>query len=167
MIGAPREAPTVCSFRRTFITLGSRNFAPCNPYNPARQKRYRRPGYETLPSGWRGINSAMTPAAAIFGGLAVLFTVCALLPVGASACFGERAAGRLATSIGAIAGLVLLMACALWTYLPRISLQLSEEERHLTMFVVFIAGVPALFIYLGTLAGYIAMGFIGSAHEED
>jgi len=35
------------------------------------------------------------------------------------------------------------------------------------MFVVFIAGVPALFIYLGTLAGYIAMGFIGSAHEED
>jgi len=45
----------------------------------------------------------MTPAAAIFGVLAVLFAVCALLPVGASAFFGYRAGERLAIGIGAIA----------------------------------------------------------------
>jgi hypothetical protein len=59
----------------------------------------------------------MTPAAAIFGVLAVLLTVSALLPV----------------------------AC----------------------FCVFIAGVPALCIFLGSLASYIAMGFLGLAHEQD
>jgi glycerol-3-phosphate acyltransferase PlsY len=109
----------------------------------------------------------MTPAAAIFGVLVVLFAVCALLPVTASAFFGYRAGKRLATGIGAIAGLVLLMSCTLLAYLPHISQQLSEEDRHLALFVVFFAAVPALCIFLGTLAGYIAMGFLGLAHEQD
>jgi hypothetical protein len=109
----------------------------------------------------------MTPAAAIFGVLAVLFTVSALLPVAASAFFGYRAGELLAISIGAIVGLVLLTSCALLAYLPHISRPLSEEDRHLALFVVFFAGVPALCIFLGTLAGYIAMGFLGLAHEED
>jgi hypothetical protein len=47
----------------------------------------------------------MTPAAAIFGVLAVLLTVSALLPVAASAFFRYRAGERLTISIGAIAGL--------------------------------------------------------------
>jgi hypothetical protein len=109
----------------------------------------------------------MTPAAAIFGVLAVLLTVSALLPVAGSAFIGYRAGELLAISIGAIAGLVLLMSCALLAYLPHISQQLSEEDRHLSLFVEFIAGVPALCIFLGSLASYIAMGFLGLAHEQD
>jgi len=109
----------------------------------------------------------MTAGVAIFAVLTVLFTVCALLLMAACALFGHRAAERLAISIGAIAGLELLMACALLVYLPRVSQQLSEAERYLSMFVVVIVGVPALLIFLGTLAGYLAMAFFGAAHEED
>jgi len=54
----------------------------------------------------------MHPAAAILGGLAVLFTLCALLPVVTSAFFGYRMGERVAISIGAISGLVLLMCAA-------------------------------------------------------
>jgi len=109
----------------------------------------------------------MTPTTAIFGALTVLITVCALLPVGASTYFGYRAGERLAISIGTIAGLILLMSCALLAYLPHISEQLSEEDNSLSLSVVFFAGVPALCIFLGTFAGYIAMGFLGLAQEDD
>jgi hypothetical protein len=90
-----------------------------------------------------------------------------LLPIAASAFFGYRAGERLAISIGTIAGVVLLMSCALLAYLPHISQQLSEEDRPLSLFVEFIAGVPALCIFLGSLASYIAMVFLGLADEED
>src|SRR5262245_28773685 len=106
----------------------------------------------------------MSPAAAIVGVLAALFTVCALLPVGASRFFGYRAGERLAIGIGAISGLGLLMACGLLAYFRYM---LSEEDTYLALFVVFFVGVPALCIFLGTLAGYIAMGFLGLAREED
>src|SRR5262245_50003453 len=109
----------------------------------------------------------MTTVAAIFGVLAVLITVCALLPVGASRYFGYRAGERVAISIGAIACLVVLISCALLAYLPHISAQLSEEDKHLSLFVVFFAAVPALCIFLGTLAGYVAMGFLGLAQDDN
>jgi hypothetical protein len=54
------------------------------------------------------------------------------------------------------------MSCALLAYLPHISQQLSEEDRHLSLF-----GVPALCIFLGSLASCIAMVFLGLAGEED
>src|SRR5262245_6716320 len=107
----------------------------------------------------------MHPTVVIFGILAVAFTVCALLPVVTSAYFGYRPGEWVAISIAAISGLVLLIACGLLTYLPHISHQLSEEERHLAMFAVLMTGVPALSIFMGTLAGYIAMGFLRSARS--
>jgi hypothetical protein len=108
----------------------------------------------------------MNPVVAIF---ASLFTVCALLPVIPSVFLGYRAGEVMAISIGAISGLVLLMSCGLLAYVPHIAphLSLSEEERHLAMFVVFITGVPALCTFMGNLVGYIAMGFLGSAHENN
>jgi hypothetical protein len=57
------------------------------------------------------------------------------------------------------------MACGLLAYLPHISHQLSEEDRHLVMFAVLMTGVPALCIFMGTLAGYIAMGFLVQARN--
>jgi hypothetical protein len=102
-----------------------------------------------------------------FGVLAVAFTVCALLPVVTSAYFGYRPGEWLAISVGVISGLVLLMACGLLAYLNHISHQLSEEDRYLVMFAVLMTGVLALCTFMGTLAGYIAMGFLGSAREKD
>ena len=107
----------------------------------------------------------MAPAVAILGGLAVLIALCALVPVATCGFFSYRAGERAAISIGAISGLLLLMACALLAYLPHISEQLSEEERYLSLFVVFFSGIPALGIFLGTLAGYIAMGFLRNARD--
>jgi hypothetical protein len=100
----------------------------------------------------------MTVVVATF---AVLFAVPALLPVAASAFFSYRTGERLAISIGAISGLVLLMSCGLLAYLlqSNISQQLSEDDRYLALSAVFFTGVPALCIFVGNLAGYIAMGF--------
>ena len=109
----------------------------------------------------------MHPTVAILGVLAVVFTVCTLLPVVTSAYFGYRPGEWLAISVGAISGLVLLMACGLLVYLRHISQQLGDEDRHLVMFAVLITGVPALCIFTGTLAGYIGMGFLGSVREKD
>jgi hypothetical protein len=102
--------------------------------------------------------NAMTPAAAIFGVFAVLFTLCALLPVVTSAFFGYRTGERVAISIGAISGLVLLLSCGFFAW---------QEDKRLALFLLFTPGVPALCIFLGTLAGYIAIGSLGLAHEED
>src|SRR5262245_26840173 len=148
--------------------MGSLTSSDARPYlRQTGQKHLKAPGVRALCRGDEGATSAMTPTTAIFGVLAVLITVCALLPVGASTCFGYRAGERLAISIGTIAGLVVLMSCALLAYLPHISEQLSEEAKYLSLFVVFFAGVPALCIFLGTLAGYIAMGFLGLTHNDD
>jgi len=105
----------------------------------------------------------MNLAVAIFVGL---FTLCALLPVVASAFFGYRTGERVAISIGAISGLVLLMSCGLLAYLPHISQQLTEDDRHLALFVVFLTGMPAVCVFLGTLAGYIAMASLRSAERD-
>ena len=102
----------------------------------------------------------MTPAVAIFGVLAVPFIVCVLLPVITSAFFGYRTGERLAISIGAISGLVLLMSCGGLAYLAHVA-ELSGEDKRLAMAGLLMTGVPALCIFLGTLAGYIAMGFLG------
>lgn len=99
----------------------------------------------------------MTPAAAIFGAFAVLFIVCALLPVGVSAFFGYRAGERLAISIGAISGLVVVMSCGLLAYINQVG---AREDTHLAWFGIFLAGVPSLCAFVGTLAGYIAIGFL-------
>ena len=106
----------------------------------------------------------MNQGVAIFAGL---FAVCALLPVVTSAFLDYRAGEVTAISIGAISGLVLLMSCGLLAYLPHLSHQLSEEDRHLALLVVFITGVPALCTFMGTVAGYIALGFFGSEHQTD
>jgi len=106
----------------------------------------------------------MTPTTIMLG---VLFTVCAFLPIITSAFFGYRTGERLAITIGVISGLVLLMSCGLLAYLPHISEQSSEEERHLALFVVFATGVPALCTFMGTVAGYIGIGLFGSEHEKD
>jgi hypothetical protein len=108
----------------------------------------------------------MHPAAAIFGVFAVLFTACAFLPVVTSALFGYRTGERLAISIGAISGLVLLISCGLLAHVAHVS-ELSGEDARLAWFGIFITGVPALCTFMGTLAGYIAMGFLGSEHEKD
>src|SRR5262245_5655556 len=101
----------------------------------------------------------MNPAVAIFAGL---FTACALLPFVTSALFGYGAGELVAISIGAISGLSLLMSCGLLAYLPQISQPLSENDRYLALSVVFFTGMPAVCIFLGNLAGYIAMGFLRS-----
>ena len=106
----------------------------------------------------------MTPAAAIFGVLAVLFIVCALLPVGASAFFGYRAGERLAISIGAISGLVVVMSCGLLASINQVA---GTEDTHLAWFGIFLAGVPSLCVFVGTLAGHIAMGFLGLSRKDD
>jgi hypothetical protein len=105
----------------------------------------------------------MNPVVAIFAGV---FTVCALLPVVTSAFFGYRAGERVAISIGAISGLVLLLSCAGLAYLAHVS-ELSGEDKRLAMAGLLMAGVPALCTFMGTFAGYIAMGFLGSAHENN
>jgi hypothetical protein len=107
----------------------------------------------------------MTPAIAIFGGLAVFIAVCALLPVITSAFFGYRAGERLAIGIGAISGFLLLISCGLLAYIARFP-PLSGEDGRLAMAGLFFVGVPALCTFLGTFAGYIAMGFLGSEHDE-
>jgi hypothetical protein len=106
----------------------------------------------------------MNPAVAIFAGL---LTVCAFLPVVTSTFLGYRAGEGMAVSIGAISGLVLLMSCGLWAYLPHISQQLSEGDKHVALFVVFMTGVPALCTFVGIVAGYVAMGLFSSEHEGD
>jgi ascorbate-specific PTS system EIIC-type component UlaA len=79
----------------------------------------------------------MTVVVATF---AVLFAIPALLPVAASAVFGDRTGERLAISIGAISGLLLLMSCGLLAYLlqSNISQQLSEDDRYLALSAVFL-----------------------------
>src|SRR5262245_12994001 len=106
----------------------------------------------------------MTPAATIFGVLAGLFALCALVPVATSAFFGYQAGERAAISIGAISGLVLLMSCGLLAYVTQLA-GMHREDTHLAWFGIFFMGVPSLCIFLGTLAGYIAMGF--PRHAKD
>ena len=91
-----------------------------------------------------------------------------LEPLGSctSAFFGYRKGERLAIAIGAVSGPSLLISCALLAYVARFS-ELSREDTYLAWFGTIAAGVPALCIFLGSLAGYIAMGFLGSAREED
>jgi hypothetical protein len=80
----------------------------------------------------------------------------ACLTVGASVFFGYRAGERLAVGIGAISGLVLLLSCGLFAYAVHAP-GLSGEDARLAWFGAFIAGVPALCIFMGNLVGYIAM----------
>ena len=101
-----------------------------------------------------------TAALGVLAVLALFITVCALLPVLTAAFFGYRAGERLAISIGAISGLVLLISCGLFAYAARFA-ELSGEDKRLAMAGLLMTGVPALCIFLGTLAGYIAMGFLG------
>jgi hypothetical protein len=105
----------------------------------------------------------MNLAVAIFVGL---FTLCALLPVVASALFGYRTGERVAISIGAISGLVLLLSCGFFAWLAH-DFELSGEDKRLALFILFIPGVPALCTFLGTLVGYIAMGFLRNAKEQE
>jgi len=106
----------------------------------------------------------MTPAVAILAGLAVLFAFCALVPVATSANFGYRVGERVAISIGATSGLVLLMSCGFFVWLAHVS-ELSGEDKRLASFLLIIPGVAALCIFLGTLAGYIAVGFLRNAKD--
>jgi hypothetical protein len=108
----------------------------------------------------------MAPAAAIFGGLAVLITVGALLPVITSAFFGYRTGERLAIGIGAISDLLLVKSCGLFAYVARFS-ELSGEDARLALAGLFFVSVPAHCTFLGTFAGYIAMAFLRSEHEMD
>ena len=100
----------------------------------------------------------------MLGGLAVLFALCAFVPVATSAFFGYRAGERAAISIGAISGLVLLMSCGLLAYVTQLA-GLSREDTHLAWFGILFTGVLSLSIFLGTLAGYIVMGFLRNAKE--
>src|SRR5262245_45079039 len=118
----------------------------------------------TAPSASR--TDPMTPGAAIFGGLAVLITVCALLPVITSAYFGYRTGERLAIGIEAISRLPLLMSCGLFAYVARFSELSGERARRALAGLVFV-GVPARCAFLGTFAGYIAMAFLWSEHKMD
>ena len=106
----------------------------------------------------------MNLAVAIFVGL---FTLCALLPVVTSAFFGYRTGERVAISIGAISGLVLLMSCGFFAWLAHDDSGLNGEDKRLAMFILFIPGVPALCTFLGTLAGYISMGFVRNAKDRE
>jgi hypothetical protein len=80
--------------------------------------------------------------------------------------FGYRTGERLAIGIGTISGLVLLMSCGGFAYVTHVS-ELSGEDTRLAWFGISIAGMPALCTFMGTLAGYIAMGFFGSEHEKN
>src|SRR5262245_11852205 len=108
----------------------------------------------------------MHPTVAILGVLGVLFTACAFLPVLTSAFFGYRTGERLAIGVGAVSGLLLLTSCVLLAYVARFS-ELSGEDTHLAWFGITAAGVPALCTFLGTFAGYIAMGFLSSEDETN
>jgi hypothetical protein len=103
----------------------------------------------------------MNPAIAILVGLLMVF---ALLPVVTTASFGYRAGERLAICVGAIFGLVLLMSCGLLAYTAHVP-EWSGEDKRFAMAASVFMGVPALCAFLANLAGYIAMGFLGSKQE--
>jgi len=96
-----------------------------------------------------------------------LLTCCALLPIVISALFGYRAGERAAISIGALSSLALLMSCGLLVWLSYVS-ELSGEDKRFALAGIVIMGMPALCIFLGTFAGYIAMGFLrlGNEHKQ-
>ena len=96
----------------------------------------------------------------------VLFALCALVPVATSAFFDYRAGERVAISIGAISSLVLLMSWGFVAWHAHVP-ELSGEDKRLPLFLLIIPGTPALCIFLGTLAGYIAMRFLGSEQENN
>src|SRR5262245_65906380 len=104
----------------------------------------------------------MTPAVAILRGLAVLFALCALVPVATSAFIGYRAGERAAISIGAISGLVLLMSSGLLACVTQ-PVGMSREGTHFAWFGIFFTGEASHCIFLGTLAGYIGMAFLRNA----
>jgi hypothetical protein len=55
----------------------------------------------------------------------------------------------------------LLMSCGFFAS------ALSGEDKRLALFILFIPGVPTLCTFLGTLAGYIAMGFLRNAKDQE
>lgn len=101
-------------------------------------------------------------ALAIYAGL---FTCCALSPLMTTALFGYRAGERAAISIGALSGLALLTSCGLLVWFSHVS-KLSGEDKRFALAGIVIMGMPALCVFLGSLVGYIAMGFLGSGREN-
>jgi hypothetical protein len=54
------------------------------------------------------------------------------------------------------------------TYEPRSDTpEFIGEDKRFAMAAHIITGMPALCTFLGTLAGYIGMGCVGSGHEKD
>jgi hypothetical protein len=102
----------------------------------------------------------MNPAIAVLVGLFMAF---ALLPVVTSSSFSYRTGEGLAICVGAISGLALLMSCG-FLFWPHVS-ELSGEDNRLAMAASVFTGVPALCVFLGNLAGYIAMGFLDSKQD--
>jgi hypothetical protein len=100
----------------------------------------------------------MNAAAVIpLGVLASLFAVSALLPPAIARYIGYRAGERLAIGIGAVSGLVLLLATGLLAAASHFP-ELRGEEPRLFLAAVMLMGVPALCLFPGVLVGYIAMG---------
>jgi glycerol-3-phosphate acyltransferase PlsY len=98
----------------------------------------------------------MNPAIAIFAGL---FMACALLPVVTSVFLGYRAGERVAISIGAMSGLVLLMSCGFLVWLAHFS-ELSGVDKSLALAGAVFPGIPALCIFLGNLAVHLDFSIV-------